>query len=138
MRLLPQDGQSRVCTWRTCTPEPRQGIGTSLAGFDRVLGAGQVPEAADLMQGITWCLDGRQLASTVADEPLRAASEWSTYSAWLGRGVPAFVYRQSSGGVHDIGSRDISLPLASGQACKCLLSLMGVSFGGRPNRTPRS
>jgi hypothetical protein len=41
MRLLPQDGQSRITlgepgsgcyvAWRTCTPNPRQGVGTSLA-----------------------------------------------------------------------------------------------------------
>ena len=96
MRLLPQDGQSRITLgepgsgWWVCGmahlhPEPPSGDWDKPGGgFDRVLGAGQVPEAADLMQGITWCLDGRQLASTVADEPLRAASEWSTCSAWLG------------------------------------------------------
>jgi hypothetical protein len=79
MRLLPQDGQSRITLgepgsgWWVCGmahlhPEPPSGDWDKPGGgFDRVLGAGQAPEAADLMQGITWCLDGRQLASTVAD-----------------------------------------------------------------------
>jgi hypothetical protein len=63
-----------LCGMAHLHPEPPSGGWDKPGGgFDRVLGAGQAPEAADLMQGITWCLDGRQLASTVADEPLRGA-----------------------------------------------------------------
>ena len=63
MRLLPQDGQSRITLgepgsgWWVCGtahlhPEPPSGDWDKPGGgFDRVLGAGQAPEAADLMQG---------------------------------------------------------------------------------------
>jgi hypothetical protein len=58
MQLLPQDGQSRITLgepgsgWWVCGmahlhPEPPSGDWDKpAAGFDRVLGAGQVPEAA--------------------------------------------------------------------------------------------
>jgi hypothetical protein len=60
MRLLPQDGQSRITLgepgsgWWVCGmahlhPEPPSGDWDKPGGgFDRVLGAGLAPEAADL------------------------------------------------------------------------------------------
>jgi hypothetical protein len=62
MRLLPQDGQSRITLGEPGSgwwvygmahlhPEPPSGDWDKPGGgFDRVLGAGLAPEAADLMQ----------------------------------------------------------------------------------------